>query len=296
MDFSEIPGKIYFQGKFIPSKKARIHVLNHSLHFATSVFEGIAVYNYKPLFLNDHFRRFQKSSELMNLSLDIKIKKFKTICDKLIKYNKIDNGYIRPILFRSNHSMSPDTTNCKSILAIASWKWGKLFKKDGISLKISKYPKLNKKIFPIEAKSSGSYQSSVISKIEANKLGYDDCLMLDVDDNIAETTACNIFWVKNNVIYTPKENSILNGITRKCILEICKKKKIKVKIGNYKLKNILKSDNVFATGTAAEIQKITKIEKKKYILNSKITNHLINCYEKVKNKCPNNIFEIRKIL
>lgn len=296
MDFSKIPGKIYFQGKFVQSKKANIHILNHSLHFATSVFEGIAVYNYRPLLLNEHFKRLQKSSKLMSLSLEIKFKKFENICKKLIKYNKIDNGYIRPILFRSNHSMSPDTNLCKSILGIAAWKWGKLFTKNGISLKISKYPKLNKKIFPIEAKSSGSYQSSVISKVHANKLGYDDCLMLDVKKNIAETTACNIFWIKKGIIYTPREHSILNGITRKCILEICKKRKIKVKIGNYKFKNILKAESVFATGTAAEIQKISKIENKKYSLNSQIINDLKNCYNIVKNKCPNDIYELRKIL
>ena len=86
--------------------------------------------------------------------------------------------------------------------------------------------------------------------------------MLDVKRNIAETTACNIFWIKKGIIYTPREHSILNGITRKCILEICKKRKIKVKIGNYKFKNILKAESVFATGTAAEIQKISKIENK----------------------------------
>ena len=296
MDFSKIPGKIYFQGKFMESKKANIHILNHSLHFASSVFEGIAVYNYKPLFLNEHFKRLQKSSKLMNLSLGIGFKKFENICEKLVRYNKIDNGYIRPILFRSSHSMSPDTTHCKSILGVAAWKWGKLFKKDGISLKVSKYPKLNKKIFPIEAKSSGSYQSSVISKISANKLGYDDCLMLDINRNIAETTACNIFWIKNGAIYTPKEHSILNGITRKCVLEICKKLKIKVKIGNFKLNNILKAESVFATGTAAEIQKITKIEKKKYMLNSQIVRVLENFYKKVKNECPTDIYELRNIL
>ena len=226
MDFSKLSGKIFFKNKFINSKNANIHVLSHSIHFATSVFEGIAVYNFKPLFIKDHYMRLLNSSKLMKLTFNLKFVKFEKICLQLIKKNNINHGYIRPVLFRSPHSMSPDTTSCKSILAIAAWKWGKLFKKEGISLKISKYPKLNKSIFPIEAKSSGSYQSSVISKVDANNSGFDDCLMLDVDKNIAETTACNIFWIKNNILYTPKENSILNGITRKCIFAICKLKKI----------------------------------------------------------------------
>ena len=232
----------------------------------------------------------------MELKFDLKIKQFEKICFKLIKTNSIDFGYIRPVIFRSSHSMSPDTSKCKSLLAIASWKWGKLFKKNAISLKLSKYPKLNKLVFPIEAKSSGSYQSSVISKIDANRKGFDDCLMLDVNKNIAETTACNIFWVKNNNIYTPKDNSILNGITRKAIIEICKYRKIKVIIGDFNLKDINKANYIFATGTAAEIQKINKIENKKFSIKSDLIDFLINDYSTIKDICPNSLIDLKKIL
>ena len=223
MDFSKLKGKIFFDGKFIKNSEAKIHVLNHSLHFATSVFEGIAVYNSKPLFLYDHYKRLVQSCKLMELKFQLSKKKFQTICYNLIKINDIDFGYVRPIVFRSSHSMSPDTSLCNSVIAIAAWKWGKLYNKKGISLTTTKYPKLNKNIFPIEAKSSGSYQSSVISKLMQKK-GFDDCLMLDTDKNIAETTACNIFGLKK-IIYTPKNSAILNGITRKAIFEICKKEK-----------------------------------------------------------------------
>ena len=153
MDFSKLSGQIFYHNKFIKHRDAKIHVLNHSLHFAGSVFEGIAVYNSKPLFLNDHYLRLKKSSKLMKLVLHINLNSFKKICESLIKKNKIKNGYIRPIIFRSSHSMSPETAKCNSILVIATWNWGKLFKKKGIKINISKYPKLNKSIFPIEAKS-----------------------------------------------------------------------------------------------------------------------------------------------
>ena len=296
MNFSELKGNIFFDGKFIASKNAKIHVLNHSLHFATSVFEGIAVYNFKPLFLQDHYERLVKSSKLMELKFNLSKKKFENICYTLIKTNNIDLGYIRPIIFRSSHSMSPDTSLCRSLIAIAAWKWGKLFNKKGISLIVSKYPKLNKNIFPIEAKSSGSYQSSVISKIVAKRKGFDDCLMLDINKNIAETTACNIFWIKKNIIYTPKESAILNGITRKAIFEICKKEKIKIMIGNYKLNHILSAKCVFASGTAAEIQLISKINKKKYSLKSEITDKLISKYSKLKKVCPSSVRQIKKII
>ena len=186
--FFKIKRENIFENKYVDSKKANIHVLNHSLHFATSVFEGIRVYNKKPLFLDEHLERLINSAKIMKLNLNFTKKKIISIIIKIIKINKINNGYIRPIIFRSSHSMSPDTKNCKSIFAIAAWNWGKLFtKNDGVSLMVSTYPKLNKNIFPTHAKSSGSYQTAVIEKINANKKKFDDCLMLDVNKNIVKT-------------------------------------------------------------------------------------------------------------
>ena len=234
MDFSKLNGKIYFQNKFINNKEAKIHVLNHSLHFSSAVFEGIRVYNKKILFLEDHLVRLLRSSKVMGLKPDLSLKKLRKIHKKIIEINKIENGYIRPLVYRSSHSMSPDTSKCKSLVCIATWKWPALFASDlGIKLNIARYPKLNNKIYPMEAKSSGSYQISVISRIESAKKKFDDCLMLDIKKNIAETSACNIFWIKKDTVYTSKEHSILDGITRKAVIEICKINKLKVKKGDY---------------------------------------------------------------
>ena len=294
MDFSKLNGKIFFQDKFIPAKKANIHVLNHSLHFASAVFEGVRVYNRKILFLDDHIERLIYSSKLMKLNYRFKKKRLINIINKLIKINKITDGYIRPIIFRSSHSMSPDTLNCKSIIAIACWKWGNLFKNnEGISLDISKFPKLSNDIYPIEAKSSGSYQVSVLSRIESFKKKFDDCLMLDLKKNVAESSACNIFWSKNNIIYTPKNHSILNGITRKAIIKICKNNKIKVIEGDFKLSRILKADSVFLTGTAAEIQSVRKIKSKNFKIDSGVVNFLKNKFELIKSICPSKVSKIR---
>jgi len=289
IDFSKIKGKIYFDGKFIDTKKAKIHVLNHSLHFAASVFEGIAIYNNKPLFEKDHFKRFINSAKILRLNLNIGNKKFSEINRYLIKKNKTINGYIRPILYRSTHSMSPDTTHCKSCLAIATWSWGTLFSKKAISLDISRWPKLNKKIFPIQAKSSGSYQSSVIARIESKKNGYDDCLMLDTNGLISETTACNIFWIKNNQLYTPKTDSALNGITRQAVIKISRKLGIKVNVGNYKLNNILKADTVFLTGTAAELQLVNNLKRKRFNIENPIYLNMKKYYDKIKFKTPQSV-------
>ena len=294
MDFENLKGKIFYKNKFIPFKKAKIGVMNHSLHFSASVFEGIGVYNGKPLFNLDHLKRFLVSAKLIKLNCNYSLYQLENIILKLIRLNKLKNGYIRPILFRSSNSMSPDTTKCKSILAIASWEWPKLFnKKNGISLTLSKYPRLEKKIYPIEAKSSGSYQTSVISGIDANKKKFDDCLMLDQFKNIAETSACNIFWIKNDVVFTSKTHSILSGITRQSIIRICKKRRIKIKIGNFKLKNLLSSDYIFVTGTAAEIQVVRKIQKKKYSINSSIINILKKEYDNCKSLGIRSVYSIK---
>ena len=287
MDFSKLNGKIFFKNKFIDSKKAKIHVLNHSLHFASSVFEGIRVYNKKPLFLDEHLDRLYMSSKIMKLKINLKKNKLISIINKLIQLNKINDGYIRPIVFRSSHSMSPETKNCKSLIAIATWKWGTLFSNDkGITLTLSKYPRLNSSVYPIQAKSSGSYQVAVISRVEADRKKFDDCLMLDLNKNVAETSACNIFWIKKNVVYTPKKHSILNGVTRRCIVKLCSDNNIKIKINDYKIKDILSADSVFITGTAAEIQPVKSIEKKKFKINSKIITFLKNKYEILKKNGP----------
>ena len=293
MDFSKLKGKIFFNNKFVPSQKASIHVLNHSLHFASAVFEGIRVYNKKVLFLDDHLERLIKSSKLMKLDCRYKKKELERIIKNLIKINKIKDGYVRPIIFRSSHSMSPETRNCHSIIAIACWEWGNLFKGEkGISLDISRFPKLNKDIYPIEAKSSGSYQISVLSRVESFEKKFDDCLMLDLKKNVAESSACNVFWLKKNIIFTPKNHSILNGITRKAVLKICKNNKIKVKEGDFKLSKILNADSVFLTGTAAEIQLVKRIKSKTFKTNYETINFLKKKFELVKLKCPSKVSKI----
>ena len=293
MDFSNLKGKVFFKDKFVSAGKAKVHVLNHSLHFASAVFEGVRVYNKKPLFLKDHVARLLRSSKIMCLKTSYSQSKLCRIILKLIKLNNINNGYIRPIIFRSSHSMSPETTNCESLIAIACWKWGKLYGAEkGIALNISRFPRLNKKIYPIGAKSSGSYQTSVISMIESRKKNFQDCLMLDLDKNIAESSACNIFWVKNNTVFTSKEHSILNGITRRAIIKICKKNKINLKIGDYRLSHLLNSESVFLTGTAAEIQTVRKVCKHNFKVNSKIVEFLKEHYNSLKKKCPDYVDNI----
>ena len=132
MNFSRIPGKIYFNNKFIVSNKANVHVLNHSLHFASSVFEGIGVYDKKPLFIKEHFKRLFLSAKLMGLKMNCNQRKLEKITYRIIKQNNLRYGYIRPIVYRSANSMTPDTKECRSLFAIGAIKYGeKIYNKIG---------------------------------------------------------------------------------------------------------------------------------------------------------------------
>jgi branched-chain amino acid aminotransferase len=293
MDFSKIKGKLYLSGKYLKVSQAKISVLNHSLHFSGAVFEGIRVYNGKSLFIEDHIDRLIRSAILMHLDINKKKNEIIKICNKIIKINNLKNGYIRPILFRSSHSMSPDVSKCHSILCVAGWEWSNLFSKEYIKIAIAKLKKTNNTIYPIAAKSAASYQTSIIEKIHSSNKGFDDSLFIDKKKFVEETTACNIFWVKNKKIYTPKIKNILNGITRKAVIIICKKKKIRVLENNYKIDKLLKADSVFVTGTAAEIKIVKKINRTKFLIKSKIVQLLIKEYNKIK---ISGITSVKKII
>lgn len=264
MNFERLDGYIFLKNDFLPSKSAKIHVLSHSLHFSSAVFEGIRVYDSQAFFIDDHIERLEYSCSLMGLDLPYSKSEITEICKTLIKKNALNEGYLRPLVFKDGNSMAPENLDCKSILSVSGWKWERLFQKN-VSLMISRWKKPNSKIAPVGAKSSGSYQTATLSKNEAIKKNYDDVLMLDIDDNIAESSACNIFWIKNNKVFTPDESSILNGITRQIVIKILKKESIDFEIGSFKIQNIFDAEDVFLTGTASEIINVNNIEKKKYL-------------------------------
>ena len=282
MNFDNLPGEIFFKNKFVSSDKANIHVLSHSLHFASSVFEGIRIYDFKPFFLENHIERLLESCKLMLLEAPYKKEEMIDICMALIKKNNLKDGYLRPIIFKGVGSMAPESENCKTYLAIAGWKWNSLYKnKNGISLCTSTWKKPHETVFPVKAKSSGSYQIATLAKNYALSAGYDDALLLDLKNNIAEGTACNIFWRIKDKIYTPKTHSILNGITRRIVISILKKLNIPIIVGDFPANHLINSSEVFFTGTAAEIIGIKSLDS--HLFNSvEITDLLKKEYNKLK--------------
>ncbi len=283
--YDKLKGVIWLNGKFINCSDAKTHILDHSLHFASSVFEGIRVYNYRPFKIKEHIRRFKKSANLLDFEIPYTINYLEKKCDDLIKKNKIKNGYLRPIAWRGSGSMSPHSIGIKIKTAIAIWEWPTYYSsnihKKGINLKFTKWKRPSNESAPTQSKCSGLYQICSLAKNDAFRKGYDDALMLDYRNYIAETTSSNIFFLINKKLVTPKADCFLNGITRKTVIKLCRKLKINVIEKHISKKDIEKAEECFVTGTAAEITPVRRIEKLYFkIYKNSITNKIYKEFKK----------------
>ena len=262
--FDKRPGYIWVNGKLVKWEKANTHILNHGLHYGSCVFEGIRVYNGKIFKLKEHVNRLFFSAKV----LDMKIKfSEKEICESIVKIKKkqkVENGYIRPVVWRGSEIMAISALKASVHIAIAAWTWPSYFspKKilDGISMTISDWVRPSPKSAPVHSKAAGLYMICSLSKHSAESNGFDDALMLDYRGYIAEATGANIFFVKKNVLYTPKPDCFLNGITRQTVIKIAKKLKIKV-VEKFLRPSFIKGcEEVFLTGTAVEITPVKRID------------------------------------
>ncbi len=227
-------GKIWLDGKLVEWQDAKLHVLTHGLHYASAVFEGERVYDGKIFKLTEHSERLVYSASRMGFKIPYSVSEIDKFCKEVVKVEKIENGYVRPIAWRGSEMMAVSAQNNTIHFAIAAWVWGSYFdpkiKLNGIKLDISKWKKPAPDSIPWDAKAAGNYMINTLSKHEAEKNGYNDSLMLDYQGNVAEATGANIFFVNETQteIHTPAADSFLNGITRRTIIEIAKQLQIKV--------------------------------------------------------------------
>jgi|TARA_B110000027_G_C16122045_1_gene303712 branched-chain amino acid aminotransferase len=289
IEFDKLKESIWYNGKFVPCKNAKTHVLDHSIHFASAVFEGIRVYNHKPFKLDEHLVRFYKSAKLLDYKINYSKNDIKYACLQLIKKNKIKNGYIRPLSWRTTGSMAPHAIGVKTSTIIAIWEWPTYYSEDakskGIKLTLSNWKRPSNDSAPTQSKCSGVYQICTLAKHDSFRKGFDDALMLDYRNYIAETTSSNIFFVFKDKIITPKPDCFLNGITRQAVIKISKKIGVKVYEKHLGLKDIKKATECFITGTAAEITPVRSIDKlkfniKKNIITIKLYNNFIKQIQK----------------
>ena len=258
-------GKIWLDGKLIDWKDAKLHVLTHGLHYASSVFEGERVYNGKIFKLTEHSERLVYSARRMGFKIPYSVSDIDKFCKEVVEVQKIENGYVRPIAWRGSEMMAVSAQNNTIHFAIAAWVWGSYFdpkiKLHGIKLDISKWRKPAPDSIPWDAKAAGNYMINTLSKHEAEKNGYNDSMMLDYQGNIAEATGANVFFInkEQTEIYTPIADSFLNGITRRTVIDIAKQLQIKVIEKKIKPEDLLNFKGCFLTGSAAEVTPVSQI-------------------------------------
>ena len=263
-------GKIWMNGKLIPFKDAKVHVLTHALHYSTAVFEGIRCYNTpdgSAIFrLPEHVDRFFNSAKMYGMKMRYSKKQISNAIIKTVKTSGLEECYIRPLAYYGYGTMGLTPTLNKVDVSIACWKWkmgeSKAGKFSGAKCKISKWIRIDSKSQPMQSKSAANYSNAALARVEALKNGYDEAIMLNNKGNVAEGSAENIFVVKNGIIKTPPlDADILNGITRDSVIQLIKKEHMKLIEKNITVNELLKADEVFMTGTAAEVKSVTKIDK-----------------------------------
>ena len=261
---------IWFDGKLLTHDKAKVPVTSHAIHYGTSVFEGIRAYwNAGNLFifrLDEHVKRFRNSGKYYNISLKYSDKKIKKAIIDLCRKNKIKKScYIRPFYFIGQYGINLHVTKkAPTHVAIFSFPFGDLFDKNGITACISIWRKFSDESTPTQAKMGGNYLNSILATQDAKKQGFDEAILLDKNGFVSEAPGENIFIVKKNTLITPPlSSSALDGITRRSILTFSKDLKIKTKIKNISKKELRSADEIFLSGTAAEITPIIKLEKTK---------------------------------
>ncbi len=259
---------IWFDGKLVTVNMAKVPVTTHAIHYGTSIFEGIRAYwNSKNLYvfrLKDHIKRFRNSGKFYNIKLNFSDKQIENAVIHLCKKNKIKKScYIRPFYFVGQYGINFHVTKkAPTHTAIFTFPFGDLFNKNGITATISKWRKFSDMSTPTQAKMGGNYLNSVLATQDAKRRGFDEAILLDQSGNVSEAPGENIFLVKNGKLITPSlSSSALDGITRKSIIELAKDLGLKSQIRKIRKAELKIADEVFLSGTAAEITPVIQIDK-----------------------------------
>ncbi len=268
MLMSERDGFIWFDGKLVPWREAKIHVLTHTLHYGMGVFEGVRAYktsNGTSIFrLKDHTKRLINSAKILGMKIPFSQEEIEEAQQLVVKKNNLRSGYIRPMCFYGAEGMGLRADNLKEHLIVAAWEWGSYFSEDniknGIRIKTSSYTKQHINSSMCKAKANGNYILSMLALKEALQCGYDEALLLDTNGFVSEGSGENFFIINDNVIYSPETYSALDGITRKTVIEIAKDEGIEVKVKQITRDEVYIADEAFFTGTAAEVTPIRELD------------------------------------
>lgn len=280
--FDDRDGLIWFDGALVPWRDARIHVINHGLHYASCVFEGERAYGGVIFKSKEHSLRLSRSAEILDLNLPWSVEQIEEAKKEVLEANNLTDAYVRPVVWRGSEQMGVSARSNKTHMAVACWEWPSYFSPDlreqGISLMTSRWRKSSPDSAPCHAKASGLYMIGMLSKHEAEAAGFTDALMLDYRGYAVEATAANLFCVKNGVVRTPKPDCFLNGITRQTVMELALELGYPLEEDHITVEELHAADEVFVTGTAAEVTAVGRIDQTIYTVGP-VTRSLRGVYE-----------------
>jgi len=256
---------IWMNGEFIPWDSAKVHVLSHSLHYGTGIYEGIRFYETHDgkvavFRLNDHIERLYNSAKALQIDIPYKKEEIKDAVLENIRKNNIKSGYARPIVFYGYGKMGLMPQGAKLNVCIAIWPWGSYLGEESVRVKIVDIVKMHPNSTVATAKITGHYANSLQAKQQAIKAGFDEALLLDYKGNVAEGPVENLFIVKDGKLITPQGGNILEGITRESIIQIAKDNNIEIIEKQLSPDELMQADEAFFTGTAAEVSPIKQID------------------------------------
>jgi branched-chain amino acid aminotransferase len=281
--FDQLDGQIWFNGEFVDWKDAKIHVLTHGLHYASAVFEGERAYGGRIFKLTEHNQRLHASAEILGFKIPYSVEELDAATIELLKRQGFSEAYARPIAWRGSEMMGVSAQNNRINVAIAIWQWGSYFnpaeKLKGIRLDIAEYCRPDPRTIPCKSKAAGLYMICTISKHAAEAKGYADALMLDYRGQVAEATGANVFFIKDGVIHTPVPDCFLDGITRRTVIGLAKRRGYEVVERVIMPEELSDFSECFLTGSAAEVTPVSEIGPYRFTPGT-ISETLMNDYMK----------------
>lgn len=263
LPFDDRDGVIWYDGALVPWRDANLHVLSHGLHYASCVFEGERVYNGTVFKLTEHSERLAASARILGFELPYSVAEIDAATNETVKAMGFTDAYVRPVAWRGSEMMGVAAQASRIHVAIAVWQWPSYFspeaKMAGIKLTWSRWRRPAPDMAPTASKAAGLYMICTLSKHEAEAEGYQDALMLDYRGYLAEATGANLFLVMDGKIHTPKPDCFLDGITRRTVIDLAKARGIEVVERHIQPDELANTQEVFLTGTAAEVTPVGQI-------------------------------------
>jgi len=279
--FDQLDGHIWMNGEFVPWKDAKVHVLTHGLHYASAVFEGERAYGGEIFKLTEHTERLHESGRILGFNIPYSVQEIDDACVALLHKQGFSDAYVRPIAWRGSEMMGVSAQANKINVAIAIWQWPSYFDPEqrlkGIRLDLAEYRRPDPRTAPSKSKAAGLYMICTISKHAAEAKGYADALMLDWRGRVAEATGANVFFVKDGVIHTPTPDCFLDGITRRTVIDLARKRGYELVERVIMPEEMEDFEQCFLTGTAAEVTPVSEVGPYKFEVGE-ITTTLMNDY------------------